>query len=90
MDFFKTNNYEIKDFLEDIHWTATRLLQKCIRDKELSEKIYALIADELNQETIKYQNTMKRHMSDNEIAMLLGIVVYNRLLRESEMGHETN
>lgn len=86
MDFFKTNNYEIKAFLGDIHWTATRLLQKCICDKELAEKIYALIADELNQEAIKYQHTMKRHMSDNEIAMLLGIVVYNHLLRESEIG----
>lgn len=88
MDFFNRFNYDIKDFLDDLHWYATRLLQKCIRDKELAEKIYALIADELHQETIKYHNTMSRYMNDDEIAMLIGIVIYNRLLRDKEAHDE--
>ena len=90
MDFFKTNNYDINDFRETIHCEAVHLLKKCTKDEALADKIFALVADEFLKETVTYQKTQSRDISDKEIGVMLGIVIYNRLLRESELHHETN
>lgn len=90
MDFFETNNYDINDFQETIHEDTVRLLQKCTKDDALADKIFALVADELLEETVTYQKTQSRDIRDKEIGVMLGIVIYNRLLRESELHHETN
>lgn len=90
MDFFKTNNYDIEDFQETIHCEAVRLLKKSTKDEALADKIFTLVADEFLTETVKYQQTRSCDISENEVGVMLGIVIYNRLLRESESHHETN
>ena len=90
MDFFETNNYDINDFQETMHLDAVHLLKKCTKDEALADKIFTLVADEFLAETIKYQQTQSCDISDNEIGVMLGIVIYNRLLKESELRHETN
>ena len=90
MDFFKTNNYDINDFQEMIHFEATRLLKRSTKDEALAEKIFALVSDELLSESIKYQKTRQHYIGDKDIGIMLGIVIYNRLLKESELHHETN
>ena len=90
MDFFEINNYDIEDFQETMHLDAVHLLKKCTKDEALADKIFTLVADEFLAETIKYQQTQSCDISDNEIGVMLGIVIYNRLLKESELRHETN
>lgn len=90
MDFFETNNYDINDFRETIHEDAVRLIQKCTKDEALADKIFTLVADEFLEETVTYQKTQSSDISDKEIGVMLGIVIYNRLLRESESHHEAN
>ena len=89
MDFFETNNYDIKDFQETIHCEAVHLLKKCTKDDALAGKIFALVADEFLEETVTYQKAQSRDISDKEVGVMLGIVIYNRLLRESELRHES-
>lgn len=90
MDFFELNNYDIEDFQETIHLDAVHLLKKCTKDETLADKIFTLVADELIEETIKYQQSRNYEISDSEVGIMLGIVIYNRLLKESESHHETN
>ena len=90
MDFFEINNDDIEDFQETMHLDAVHLLKKCTKDEALADKIFTLVADEFLAETIKYQQTQSCDISDNEIGVMLGIVIYNRLLKESELRHETN
>ena len=52
MDFFETNNYDIKDFQETIHCEAVHLLKKCTKDEALAARIFALVADEFLKETV--------------------------------------
>ena len=58
--------------------------------KALADKIFALVSDEFLSEAVKYQQTQNNDIGDKEIGMMLGIVIYNRLLKESESHHETN
>ncbi len=90
MDFFETNNYDINDFREAIQFEATRLLNKTTQDEALAEKIFALVSDEFLAESVQYQKTQKHYVWDKEIGIMLGIIIYNRLLKESELHHETN
>ena len=85
MDFFETNNYDINAFQDVIHEDAVHLLKKCTKDKALADKIFALVSDEFLSEAVKYQQTQNNDIGDKEIGMMLGIVIYNRLLKESEM-----
>lgn len=87
MDFFETNNYDINDFRDAIHFEATRLLKRSTKDEALAEKIFALVADEFLAESVKYQKTRNRDIREREIGIMLGIVIYNRLLKESEMNN---
>ena len=90
MDFFETNNYDINDFRDAIHFEATRLLTRSTKDEALAEKIFALVSEEFLSESVKYQKTRKHYIGDKDIGIMLGIVIYNRLLKESELHHETN
>lgn len=90
MDFFKTNNYDINDFRDTIHFEATRLLKKSTQDEALAEKIFAILSDELLAESVQYQKNQKHYIWDKEIGMMLGIIIYNRLLKESEGHHASN
>lgn len=87
MDFFETNNYDIEDFQETIHLEAVHLIKKCTKDEALADKIFTLISDEFLTETITYQQTRSCEISEHEVGIMLGIVIYNRLLRESEAHH---
>ena len=88
MDFFETNNYDINDFRDTIHFEATRLLKRSTKDEALAEKIFALVSDEFLSESVQYQKTRNHYIGDKEIGIMLGIVIYNRLLKESESHHE--
>lgn len=90
MDFFETNNYDINDFRDAIHFEATRLLKRSTKDEALAEKIFALVSDELLAESVQYQKTRNHYIGDKEIGIMLGIVIYNRLLKESEEHHDPN
>lgn len=90
MDFFKTNNYDINDFRDEIHFEAIRLLKRSTKDEALAEKIFALVSDEFLSESVQYQKTRNQYIGDKEIGIMLGIVIYNRLLKESESHHEAN
>lgn len=88
MDFFETNKQDINDFRDVIHFEATRLLKRSTKDEALAEKIFALVSDEFLAESVQYQKTQNRYIGDKEIGIMLGIVIYNRLLKESESQHE--
>lgn len=90
MDFFKTNNYDINDFQDVIHEDAVCLLKKCTKDKALADKIFTPVSDEFLSEAVKYQRSQNNDIGDKEIGMMLGIVIYNRLLKERESHHAEN
>ena len=90
MDFFETNNYDINDFREAIQFEATRLLHITTQDEALAEKIFALVSDEFLAESVQYQKSQKHYVWDKEIGIMLGIIIYNRLLKESEARHDAN
>lgn len=88
MDFFETNKQDINDFRDALHFEATRLLKRSTKDEALAEKIFALVSDEFLSESVKYQQTQSCDISEREIGIMLGIVIYNRLLKESEEHHD--
>lgn len=71
--------YNKVEFESDIKDSAEYLINKAVRDKELAKKIYALIDKEVLTEAYAAQATRKYHISDTDIATILGIVIYNRL-----------
>lgn len=78
MNLFKYNQAE---FESDVQYSAEYLLDKAVRDKELAKKIYALVCEEVIAEAYAAQSTRQYHITDTDVATILGIVIYNRLFQ---------